>query len=127
MSKNRSRWDCFIIEDKIDREPGKLRLYRAQIKWTVSRGRNTYGYNICSLYVNGDKVTSCNGGGYDMIGTVLADYICKAYQGRFKALTVEDWDYVHPYADKKGIISFDGAVGVNSVEMIANKIGVYFS
>ena len=40
-------------------------------KWTVSRGRYTYGYNICTMYLhrrNGDKVkvSSCNGGGYDM-------------------------------------------------------------
>ena len=45
--------------------------------WTVSRGRETYGYNICSLYSNGVKVSSCNGGGYDMQGVCLANYLNK--------------------------------------------------
>lgn len=42
-----------------------------QFKWTISRGRDTYGYNICSLYVDGKKVSGCSGGGYDMMGTCL--------------------------------------------------------
>jgi hypothetical protein len=44
-------------------------------KWTVSRGRDTYGYNICSLWVNGKKCSSCNGGGYDMKGTALGNWM----------------------------------------------------
>jgi hypothetical protein len=41
-------------------------------KWTVSRARDTYGYNICTLRVDSEKVSACNGGGYDMEGTALA-------------------------------------------------------
>lgn len=58
-----------------------------EFKWTVSRGRETYGYNICSLYVDGCKVASCNGGGYDMRGTALGRYIARAYADRLNALT----------------------------------------
>lgn len=48
-----------------------------EFRWTVSRGRDTYGYNICSLYVDGKKFSSCNGGGYDMKGTSLGAWIEK--------------------------------------------------
>lgn len=53
-----------------------------EFKWTVSRGRDTYGYNICSLYVDGKKMASCNGGGYDMQGTCLGNWIARAYPER---------------------------------------------
>lgn len=43
--------------------------------WTVSKARDTYGYNIMTLYVDGKKVASCNGGGYDMKGTVLGNWV----------------------------------------------------
>ncbi len=55
-------------------------MYRLEFKWTISRGRDTYGYNICSLWLDGNKVSSCNGGGYDMEGTALADWIESAFQ-----------------------------------------------
>jgi len=57
-----------------------------EFKWTVSRGRDTDGYNICSLYVDGRKVASCNGGGYDMKGTALGNWIAKAYADRLRKL-----------------------------------------
>lgn len=37
-----------------------------KFKWTISRARETLGYNVVTLYVNGSKVARCNGGGYDM-------------------------------------------------------------
>lgn len=47
------------------------------VTWTVSRGRDTYGYNIVTLRERGDVVARCNGGGYDMRGTVFADWLEK--------------------------------------------------
>lgn len=44
-------------------------------KWTVSKGRDTYGYNICTLKADGKKVAQCNGGGYDMKGTCLGNLV----------------------------------------------------
>jgi hypothetical protein len=63
-----------------------------EFKWTVSRGRDTYGYNICSLYVNGRNAAACNGGGYDMKGTALGNYIAAAYADRLRALRPEDME-----------------------------------
>jgi hypothetical protein len=45
-----------------------------EIKWSVSKGRDTYGYNICTLW-DGDKPYRTNGGGYDMVGTVFAHWL----------------------------------------------------
>jgi hypothetical protein len=59
-----------------------------QFKWTKSRAEDTYGYNICSLWVNEYKVASTVGGGYDMQGVVLAKWLVKNFQkelqSRFK-------------------------------------------
>jgi hypothetical protein len=63
-----------------------------EFRRTVSRGRDTYGYNIVSLYVNGKKVTACNGGGYDMQGTSLGNYIAAKYADRLRALKPEDME-----------------------------------
>lgn len=51
-----------------------------EFKWTVSRGRNSYGYNICTLYVDRGKRASCNGGGYDMKGTSLGHWIAGEFR-----------------------------------------------
>jgi len=59
-----------------------------EFKWSVSRGRDTYGYNICSLYVGGRKVSSCNGGGYDMKGTALGHWIEKEFADQLVKLTI---------------------------------------
>lgn len=51
------------------------------IKWTVSRGRETYGYNIVTLTASTTgKRYSCNGGGYDMKGTVFGQWLEDVHQ-----------------------------------------------
>lgn len=61
-----------------------------EFKWTVSRGRDTYGYNICSLFVDGVKRAACNGGGYDMEGTSLGNWMQKEFKEELLALRPED-------------------------------------
>jgi hypothetical protein len=62
-----------------------------EFKWTVSRDRDTYGYNICSLYVDGKKVASCNdGGSYDMAGASLGNWIAHEYRDRLMKLKPEE-------------------------------------
>ena len=46
-----------------------------EFRWTTSRARDSYGYNRCTLYAGRDKVASTCGGGYDMKGTVLGNFI----------------------------------------------------
>jgi len=64
----------------------------AEWKWSVSRGRDTYGYNICTLYIDGRKVSACNGGGYDMEGTCLGHWFAAHAKTRLLTLTKEFYD-----------------------------------
>lgn len=114
------------------------------ISWSVSRGQDTYGYNICRLddCNNGKRFHTC-GGGYDMIGTVFADWLCDVYQERLiayvesRGIELVDCGYsvagyfkLHDVygltynASKKSKVSIDGACGINSVERIAETIGL---
>lgn len=61
-----------------------------EIKWTTSRGRDTYGYNVCTLYADGRKVARCNGGGYDMEGACLGNWLTYAYPDRLRELRPDD-------------------------------------
>ena len=54
--------------------------YNLKFKWTVSKAQDTYGYNICTLLVDGQKVARCNGGGYDMQGTCLGDWVASQFK-----------------------------------------------
>ena len=45
-----------------------------EIKWGTSRGRDSYGYTTCTLRSDGVKIAGCNGGGYDMLGTVIGNW-----------------------------------------------------
>jgi len=51
-----------------------------KFKYTTSRGRDSYGYNICSLWVDGEKVSSTCGGGYDMKGKALGYWIARKFE-----------------------------------------------
>lgn len=57
-----------------------------EFRWTTSRARDSYGYNVCTLYVDGCKVASCNGGGYDMQGTCLGIWVEREYADRLRKL-----------------------------------------
>lgn len=124
-------------------------------KWTVSKGRDTYGYNICTLLVDGEVVGRCNGGGYDMQGTAFGEWIQNAYQDKLRQLfaadikNIETNENCRTYNTNKGVvikhmpgsgfygvtiywdtmsktarISLDGACGFNSIQRIAEAIGI---
>jgi len=108
-----------------------------EIKWSVSKGRDTYGYNICSLWSRGKKLTSCSGGGYDMVGTCFADWLELDYLDRLKKLNSDDFyglSFYKPLKSGKGrylkryskgcAIRLDGACGINSVFNVAQAIGI---
>jgi hypothetical protein len=54
--------------------------FTLEFKWTVSSGHNTQGWNVCTLYVNEKRVARCNGGGYDMEGTVLGLWVANRFR-----------------------------------------------
>lgn len=114
-------------------------IHRLDITWSISRGRDTYGYNICRL---DDNITRrrfrCSGGGYDMIGTVVADWFVATYPDKIKALRDgREWvdcGYTVPGYMKnpelygltfnpKGEPRIDGACGIESVRRIIEACG----
>lgn len=129
----------------------KTQVKNLHFKWTVSRGRDTYGYNICTLLVDGDKVASCNGGGYDMQGTSFGEWLQNAYQSRlFKLMLDIGINEMPPcnsystakgevkryelsgyygmnlqvYPDGKTVVYLDGGCGMSSMQKIAEAIGI---
>tara|TARA_R110000868_G_scaffold171824_4_gene407616 strand:+ start:260 stop:700 length:441 start_codon:yes stop_codon:yes gene_type:complete len=112
-------------------------------KYTTSKGRDTYGYNIVTLYANGNKVARTCGGGYDMRGTVLANYIKDNYLERLKTLkgnhgSLDDGSVFYGLMfynainnkrqktyDNGCLISLDGACGENAIVRISEAIDVH--
>lgn len=111
------------------------------LKYGTSKGRDTYGYTIVSLYVDGKKVAQTCGGGYDMKGTVLGKYATEQYKEQLKALTAnygsrdategfyglnfysQQNERHNTYEDGDDVY-IDGGCGWSSVERILNEIGV---
>lgn len=48
--------------------------YFLQMRWSVSSERETEGYNVCTLIDKDRKFSAC-GGGYDLEGTVFAEWL----------------------------------------------------
>lgn len=60
------------------------------IKWGTSRGRDTYGYTTATLYdTKGCRSGGCNGGGYDMRGTVIGNWIASTFADELRKLKPE--------------------------------------
>ena len=124
-------------------------------KWGISRGMDTYGYNICTVRdAKSGAKGRCNGGGYDMAGSSLAECL-ENMQGAYNRLAAlitkenaghyadellgrneyhggeacrdQGRFYGTTYRiDRKGTvkISIDGATGYNNVMDIYAKAGV---
>ena len=113
------------------------------ISWAISRGRDTYGYNICRLDGNTKRYRT-SGGGYDMVGTVLGQWLQDVHQERLQNLktmgsqgapvlvecgyAVKGWkkreDLYGLTFSPAGKAVIDGACGVESVVRIAEACGL---
>jgi hypothetical protein len=111
------------------------------ISWSVSKGRETYGYNICRLddYDTGQRYRTL-GGGYDMVGTVFADWLADCHQDRLveisdrassvwcagSRLRNDDRDalYGMTFNETSKRVLLDGACGLESVRRVAEAIGL---
>lgn len=108
------------------------------VKWTTSRGRDTYGYNICTVRDTSRGTRyACNGGNYDMQGTSFAEWLENTYQerlveikhrahnisdaGRYNEQEGGDLYGMTSRTRNKGII-LDGACGLSSMIKIAEAI-----
>ena len=116
------------------------------LRWSTSRARDTEGYNVVTLTPeHGKRVSTC-GGGYDMVGTVLGEWIEREHQDRLRQIAhrFAYWDkttnsrgpVAEPYRDQAlyGATFYahdqsthlDGACGDTSMEKIGNAIGLSF-
>lgn len=100
------------------------------LKWTVSRGRDTYGYNIVTLtdQVAGKKYRTM-GGNYDMQGTVFSNWMDDNYRERYKTLadkvsSLGVSSFYGLYVGSDGHMYTDGACGLNCMLRIAKAIGL---
>lgn len=101
------------------------------VKWSTSRGRETYGYNICTVTDgNTRKHYRCNGGGYDMLGTSFGYWMTGNFAERLKTLREEnpkDEKSNYPFyglSVYEGKAYTDGACGLSSMIEIADGIGL---
>lgn len=101
------------------------------ITWSISRGQDTYGYNICRLDdTQTGKHYRCMGGGYDMIGTVVGQWLEDQFQHRLQRLDLSDadgWSSRRHYGaipGKDGSVHLDGACGIESMRSLAEAIGI---
>ena len=103
-------------------------------QWSTSRGRETYGYPlVIARDERGRKVGSTCGGGYDLLGTVVAEILETVYSERVQALAsviplrtadIPQWSDAAmlrhlSYVTPEGHVSLDGAVGIETVTKIA--------
>ena len=118
-----------------------MNINHLSLSWSISRGRDTYGYNICRLDSRDTGARyRCMGGGYDMVGTVFGDFLEAEHQSRLQAWAhkqaMEDAGYIttgykrlvnahHGVVIKPdGAVSLDGACGIESMLRIADAIGL---
>jgi hypothetical protein len=116
-----------------------------QLKWTVSRARDTYGYNIVTLTDSDTgKKYRATGGGYDMTGTVFSEWLQDVYQDELRAIadqahetyeadsttTRNESGYYGMRAIKRVKpnetirVTLDGGCGLESMRRIAEAIGL---
>ena len=110
------------------------------LSWSVSRGVDTFGYNIARLDdQNTGKRYRCMGGGYDMTGTVFAQWLQDVYQSELvdlvKTTPMVDCGYqVKGYLKNeklyglnvtpKGNVTLDGACGLSSMITVCDALGL---
>lgn len=107
------------------------------LKWTTSRARDTFGYNVVTLTDQRDgKRYRAMGGGYDMVGTVFGEWLQETHQPELVELAArEGWEdpeatrkqvkgFYGAFAYPDGRIVLDGGCGIESMMRIARALGL---
>lgn len=119
-----------------EREEFTARVYTLEFRYTISRGRDTYGQNICSLWLNSRvKAASCTGGNFDMRGTCLGQFIREYFPEHLKKARAPElygltfWDddarKCHKVYHPGDRILVDGGCGFCAMEKILRRLGFY--
>lgn len=99
-----------------------------ELKWTISKARDTYGYNICTLK-DGEKKYRCSGGGYDMEGTVFGEWLWANHKDKIIEIITPRINEFYGFKDGKeycqpGKFWLDGSCGLDCMIKIAKAIGL---
>lgn len=117
----------------------KLQINSVSISWGISRGRDTYGYNICrAVSRQSGKTYRTIGGGYDMVGTVISDWFAAEHQKELQALYVREYMKFKAYSQTghhchcelyglfarlDGSLYMDGGTGIDCMLRIIEACG----
>jgi hypothetical protein len=115
------------------------------ISWSVSRGRETYGYPIVRLddWDTGKRYRAM-GGGYDMVGTVFGEWLADTHADALLGIAGRAYTVVTGYGRSKSDhpdplygmrvlcdsharparVALDGACGLDAMVAIAEAIGL---
>ena len=111
------------------------------LKWSTSKARDTYGWNRLTGTSNAGKYVTC-GGGYDMVGTVIGDFVTEEFQSQLKqyasTLTkapfgcTKHFKFEECYGlfmRENGSVYIDGGCGQETVRRIVENAGleIHFS
>ena len=114
--------------------------HNLELKYSISRARDTDGYNVVTLVDHGKKYRAM-GGGYDMIGTVFADWLKSNYLSLIVEKICPDsvrnldgttTDFLEAgfygfsiWHDEEGVhYALDGACGLECMVKIARACGM---
>lgn len=121
-----------------------MNIHSLQLAHSTSRGQDSYGWNIVTLRDENGKAYRTKGGGYDMQGTVFADWLEQTYQPALQVIcdragasyskadgykTVDRAFSDHTlygmsHNEDTGRVSLDGGCGISSMIRIAEAIGL---
>ncbi len=117
-----------------------MRKIKVVFNWSVSHARNTDGYMVCVLRdgATGRMLAKTCGGGYDMKGTVLGEFIQNTYADRIVKLKADASNYGLAFYGMNhdgssfnketwapgDAVYLDGACGMSAMQSIMLKIGL---
>lgn len=99
--------------------------YYLLLRLGTSRGQETYGYITCSLRNAYDmkRLAYCNGGGYDMVGTVFGLWMEKEFQQDLLAIPESEYPDLYGMSRWKNKVHLDGACSFDSMRKIMARLG----
>ena len=105
-----------------------MKQHQLIIKRSISKARDTEGYNVITLWHGSNRYKAC-GGGYDMLGTVFGSWLQVNYMDMLKTLTpydreTQETDNYGLHKSRDGSLYLDGACGLECMIRIAKKIGL---
>lgn len=111
-------------------------IHSLEFKYTISRARNSFGQNKCSLWLNSnEKIASCIGAAHDMAGVCLGKFIreyfpehlkfCNAARLRGLRFYNKQKKKAHDHYQEGDEIFVDGESGFDAMTIILQHLGFF--